>query len=119
MRTVNLHSIMADIADEHELKTGRRQEGVFYAASTFALKFVMGFGYMIAGPLLDIVGLEPGSAPGEASASALFGIGIVVGPVMVLLLMIPWWLAYRINVSRTRLEEVQIGLKQRSAPEPL
>ena len=80
LRTVNLHSIMADIADEHELASGRRQEGVFFAATTFALKFIMGFGYMVAGPLLDFVGLEAGVAPGEASASALFGIGIVIGP---------------------------------------
>lgn len=110
MRTVNLHSIMADIADEHELATGRRQEGVFFAATTFALKFVMGFGYMVAGPLLDIVGLQPGVAPGQASESALFGIGVVVGPVLVLLLMIPWWLAMRIDVSRDRINEVQAAL---------
>ncbi|MBU3068694.1 MFS transporter [Aestuariicella sp. G3-2] len=110
MRTVNLHSIMADIADEHELETGRRQEGVFFAATTFALKFVMGFGYMVAGPLLDIVGLQPGVEPGQASESALFGIGIVVGPVLVALLMIPWWLAMRIDVSRKRTDEIQAAL---------
>ncbi len=110
MRTVNLHSIMADIADEHELSTGRRQEGVFFAATTFALKFVMGFGYMVAGPLLDIVGLEPGVPPGQASESALFGIGLVVGPVLVLLLLIPWWLAMRIDVSREKSGAVQAAL---------
>lgn len=114
MRTVNLHSIMADIADEHELNTGRRQEGVFFAATTFALKFVMGFGYMVAGPLLDVVGLKTGVPPGEASASALFGIGLVVGPVVALLLTIPWWLAMRIDVSRERLNQVQTALAERS-----
>ncbi len=111
LRTVNLHSIMADIADEHELATGRRQEGVFFAASTFALKFVMGFGYMIGGPLLDIVGLSGGVAPGEASASALLGIGLVIGPAVVVLLLIPWWMAARIDVSREKLDAVQSSLK--------
>ena len=115
MRTVNLHSIMADIADEHELSTGRRQEGVFFAATTFALKFVMGFGYMVAGPLLDIVGLEAGVAPGEASESALFGIGIVVGPVLALLLIVPCWLAMRIDVSREKLQQVQAALAERAS----
>jgi GPH family glycoside/pentoside/hexuronide:cation symporter len=110
LRTVNLHSIMADIADEHELATGRRQEGVFFAASTFALKFVMGFGYMVAGPLLDLVGLEAGVAPGEASESALLGIGIVVGPVLALFFTVPWWMASKIDVSRAKLEQVQSEL---------
>ncbi|GAB3285640.1 MFS transporter [Parahaliea aestuarii] len=113
MRTVTLHSIMADIADEHELATGRRQEGVFFAATTFALKFVMGFGYMVAGPLLDAVGLNAGVAPGEASDAALLGIGITVGPVMTLLLLVPWWMANRIDVSRERLQEVQAALASR------
>ena len=113
MRTVNLQSIMADLADEHELNTGRRQEGVFFAATTFALKFVMGFGYMVAGPLLDIVGLEAGVKPGEASESALFGIGLVAGPALTLLLIVPWWLSLKIDVSREKLEQVQQALRQR------
>ncbi|MDP6377571.1 MAG: MFS transporter [Pseudomonadales bacterium] len=110
LRTVNLHSIMADIADEYELATGRRQEGVFFAAAAFALKFVMGFGYMIGGPLLDFVGLKAGVAPGEASQKALLGIGIAIGPVMVLLLLIPWWMAVRIDVSRGKLARVHSEL---------
>ena len=110
IRTVNLHSIMADIADEYELQTGRRQEGVFFAAAAFALKFVMGFGYMVGGPLLDIVGLEAGVAPGEASPEALLGIGIAIGPVMAGLLLIPWWIAMRIDVSREGLEAVHSRL---------
>jgi len=113
LRTVNLHSIMADIADEHELATGRRQEGVFFAASTFALKFVMGFGYMVGGPLLDFVGLQGGVAPGEASESALFGIGIVIGPILTAMLLVPWWMAARIDVSQEKLNEVQAALQKR------
>lgn len=118
LRTVNLHSIMADIADEHELATGRRQEGVFFAASTFALKFVMGFGYMIGGPLLDYVGLQGGVAPGEASESALFGIGVVVGPILTAMLLIPWWMASRIDVSEEKLRDVQAALQEREVTQP-
>jgi Na+/melibiose symporter-like transporter len=112
LRTVSLHSIMADIADEYELHTGRRQEGVFFAAAAFALKFVMGFGYMIGGPLLDIVGLTAGVAPGEASPEALLGIGIAIGPVLALMLLVPCWMAVRLEVSRDGLHAVhqELGL---------
>ena len=33
---ISVMSALADIADEHELATGRRQEGIFYSARTFA-----------------------------------------------------------------------------------
>lgn len=114
LRSIGVHSIMADIVDEHELETGRRQEGVFFASATFAQKFVMGFGYMIGGPLLDIVGLEAGVAPGDVPASALFGIGLVIGPVMALLLLVPWWMTNRLEVSRERSEVVQTQLAARA-----
>ncbi|MFK7977532.1 MAG: MFS transporter [Halioglobus sp.] len=119
LRTVSLYSILADIADEHELATGRRQEGVFFAASTFALKFVMGFGYMIGGPLLDFVGLQGGVAPGEATDSALFGIGMVVGPIVTVTLLVPWWMAARIDVSKEKLRDVQAALQERGVNKPV
>lgn len=115
IRSISNHSIMADIADEHELETGRRQEGVFFAAAAFATKFIMGFGYMVTGPLLDLVGLEAGVAPGAAPASALMGIGVVIGPVMALLLLIPWWMAARLDVSRDSLAQVQATLASRAS----
>lgn len=113
IRSVNLHSILADIADEHELRTGRRQEGVFFAAAAFAVKFVMGFGYIVGGPLLDYVGLQ-GVAPEDATAESLFGIGVFMGPVMVLCLLVPWWMAMRLQVSQKRLDDVQTRLQERS-----
>jgi GPH family glycoside/pentoside/hexuronide:cation symporter len=117
LRTVSLHSIMADLADEYELQTGRRQEGVFFAAAAFALKFVMGFGYVIGGPLLDFVGLQAGVAPGDASPEALLGIGIAIGPMIALLLLVPWWMTSQIDVSRAGLKAVhdELGFGE-SAP---
>ncbi|MEH6909076.1 MAG: MFS transporter [Oceanicoccus sp.] len=116
IRTVNIHSIMADIADEHELKTGRRQEGVFFAAAAFATKFVMGFGYMVAGPLLDIIGLEAGVAPGDAPDTALLGIGLVMGPLLALLYVVPWWMSTKLDVSKERLAEVHSQLRSGNKP---
>ena len=42
-------SALADISDEHELNTGRRQEGIFYSARTFFAKVTNGIGHLIAG----------------------------------------------------------------------
>jgi Na+/melibiose symporter-like transporter len=48
--------MVADIADEHELSTGRRQEGIFFGALSFAVKSSSGFGHLVAGLSLDAIG---------------------------------------------------------------
>jgi GPH family glycoside/pentoside/hexuronide:cation symporter len=76
---VTLHvatiSLMADLLDEQELATGRRQEGVFFAAGAFVLKATTGLGAMLAGVVIDIVGLAPGSEPGTIEPSVLQSLG--------------------------------------------
>ncbi|NNE57729.1 MAG: hypothetical protein HKN36_06440 [Hellea sp.] len=42
------NSMLADVADEMELSTGRRQEGILYAAFSFAQKMTFALGTMIA-----------------------------------------------------------------------
>lgn len=65
-------SMVADIPDHSELKTGRRSEGVFFAAQMFARKAVSGLGVMLAGVVLEVARF-PGSseAPSTADARAL------------------------------------------------
>ena len=47
--------MMADLMDEQELATGRRQEGVFSAAISFSAKATSSLGLIIGGSLLDFV----------------------------------------------------------------
>ena len=113
LRTISHHSILADIADEHELRTGRRQEGVLFAVAAFAEKFVMGFGYIFVGPFLDIIGLESSMTPGMVPDSTLLSIGVVVGPVMTLILVIPLWMVSGLELGRERAQKVQAALASR------
>ena len=46
---------MADVCDEHEYNTGRRQEGAFFAAVAFSAKATSGFGTVIAGFVLWLI----------------------------------------------------------------
>ena len=76
---VTLHvvtaSLTADLLDEQELATGRRQEGVFFAAGAFLLKATTGLGAMLAGVVIDLVGLSPGLEPGSVAAEVLQQLG--------------------------------------------
>lgn len=47
--------MVADIADGHELATGKRQEGIFFAAVSFANKTTTGLGSLIGGVGLDLI----------------------------------------------------------------
>jgi GPH family glycoside/pentoside/hexuronide:cation symporter len=78
---------------------------------------VMGFGYIFVGPFLDIIGLEATMAPGAVPESILTSIGIVIGPVMTIILVIPLWMVSRLGVSRERSREVQAALRSRQLGE--
>ena len=84
-----------------------------FAAAFFAAKFVSGFGYLVAGPYLDLIGLESQMRPGEAPASTIWGLGLMMGPGLALLMLIPVWMAYRLDLSRARHEEVRAALAAR------
>ena len=99
MRTVANQALLADIADEHELATGQRQEGVMFAAAFFAAKFCAGFGYLVAGPFLDYIGLEAGAVPGQTPDSVSLGLGIVMGPGLAILMVIPIWMSLKLDAS--------------------
>lgn len=113
VRTISNHALLADIADEQDLSTGQRQEGVMFAAAFFAAKFISGFGYLIGGPFLDLIGLETGMQPGEAPASVIWGLGLIMGPGLALMLAIPALVAFRINLDMNSQLEIQRALKAR------
>jgi Na+/melibiose symporter-like transporter len=73
-------SALADIADEHELNTGIRQEGVFYAARAFFSKTSNGIGHVIAGVALDFIAFPENAVPGEIPEDTIFNLGLVDGP---------------------------------------
>ena len=49
---VEVNSMLADIADENELETGVRREGVIYAFRAFTNKVTSSIGILIGGFLL-------------------------------------------------------------------
>ncbi|MEO5492813.1 MAG: MFS transporter [Sphingomonas sp.] len=60
-------SMMADVVEESQARTGRRNEGVFFAGSFFVQKCTSGLGIAVAGGILAIAGLQDKIGPGTAS----------------------------------------------------
>jgi len=80
-------SMMADLVEQGELKTGKRSEGMFFAAVTFMRKFGEGFGIVLAGLVLSLIGLQTGAQPGEVSDESLWNLGFVYALVSFVLYM--------------------------------
>jgi Na+/melibiose symporter-like transporter len=56
-------SMIADVAEDSELKTGRRSEGLFSASISFVQKSTSGFGILLSGLLLDFVAFPKHASP--------------------------------------------------------
>ena len=113
LRMISVQAVLADIVDEQELATGKRQEGVMFAAAFFSAKFISGFGYLVAGPFLDLIGLEAGMQPGDAPARVIWGLGLIMGPGLALMMLIPLWMSLKLRVSRHSHSAVREALHTR------
>lgn len=68
-------SMIADIVEESELKTGRRSEGIFFAGISFMRKLARGSGLFLASLILAAADLSRNVQPGELSAETLTMLG--------------------------------------------
>ena len=74
-------AMIADVVEDSEIQTGRRSEGTFFAANTFAQKAVNGLGVLVAGQLLAWVEFPTGAALGTVSQETIFGLATYYIPV--------------------------------------
>ena len=58
-------SMLADVVEDSELKTGHREEGLFFAGNLFMQKCVTGIGTFAAGGLISLVGFPQNAVPGQ------------------------------------------------------
>ena len=92
-------SMMADLVEQSELKTGRRSEGVFFSSVTFIRKSVQGFGLMLASFVLYWAGLSAGATAGQVSDETVWRLGIYYVPTVlsVWMLMMVAITSYKID----------------------
>jgi Na+/melibiose symporter-like transporter len=111
-------SMMADLTDEHELTTGRRQEGIFFGALTFAGQSASGLGHQIAGLGIDLISFPAQALPGEVAPTIVRNLGILYGPGIFGLAAISLAFMSRYRLTRERLHGIQAELSSRRAAAP-
>jgi len=92
-------SMLADLVEDAEIKTGRRSEGIFFAASTFIRKSVQGLGVITAGFVLAAAQFPAGVKPDQIPEEALTRLGLYYVPTILFL-----WLTMLAVMSTYRLK---------------
>lgn len=114
--TISVMSALADIADEHELLTGRRQEGMFFAARTFFAQLSSGLGHIIAGVAIDLIAFPTGAKPGEVPHDVIVSLGVIEGPLASIPALLGVYFYARFGITRARHAEIQRELAARQQP---
>jgi GPH family glycoside/pentoside/hexuronide:cation symporter len=106
-------SMIADVTDEHERQHRSRQEGIYYAAASFAGKAVGGAGPILAGFIIDLAGIIPGSAPADVDPAAITRFGWATGPSVILLSALSIACIWFYSISRQRHAEILAEIRGR------
>lgn len=107
-------SMIADLVEEAEIKTQRRNEGVFFASVTFVRKVTQGIGAAVAGVLLTISQFPVGATPDQVPEPVLNTFGWLYVPTIFGLWMIMIACLSLYSVDRKKHEANLETLAQRS-----
>ncbi len=112
-----LDSMLSDSIDEHQLESGRREEGLFFAARSFATKASYGLGSFCAGIGLDIIRFPRSATPENVSPEAVLNLAILSGPVMLILFVATVLISNRYPMTAAKHREIMIMVRGLPASE--
>jgi Na+/melibiose symporter-like transporter len=92
-------SMIADVVEDSQLKTGRRSEGLFFAAASFIQKAVSGMGLFLSSLILAWVGFPAHARPGAVDPAIVRHLVECYIPILAVLYAttVALLFAYRIN----------------------
>jgi Na+/melibiose symporter-like transporter len=99
--SILISSMIADVVEDSELKTGRRSEGLFFAASAFVNKTVTGAGVFISGLVLTYVHFPTRARPGHVPQDILDHLALTYIPAYAVLYGIAFLFMLGYRISRT------------------
>jgi Na+/melibiose symporter-like transporter len=98
-------SMIADIVEDSQKKTGRRSEGLFFAGQSFATKVVNGFGVFATGIIISVISFPQDAAPGEVPQSILNNMAYIYVPVVVIFYLIAIYILTKYKITRSSHED--------------
>jgi Na+/melibiose symporter-like transporter len=93
-------SVTADVADDHELKVGLREEGMLFGFIFFAMKTASGLGKFIAGITIDLINFPADVQPDEVPLETLSQLGILYGPGVGVVALVAFFVYAQYDINR-------------------
>jgi GPH family glycoside/pentoside/hexuronide:cation symporter len=113
--TMVFDSQLADVADEHEYRTGRRAEGIIFSIRTFAMKATGGLGGLIGGVGLEIIGFSEQATKEMLTPEMLNGLFFMTGPLYWIFVAVGMMFMGMYKLNENRHSEMMAELKVRRA----
>ena len=105
------YSMIADLVESNQLKTGRRNEGVYYAAMTFTRKTTQGLGVLAAGLILSFIAFPENAEPGTIDPDTLWQLGALYAPALLVLYLLGLYCVSRYKIDKADHEANLAALK--------
>ncbi|WP_009545685.1 MFS transporter [Crocosphaera subtropica] len=106
-------SMLPDVVDLDQLKTGERREGIFFALVVQLQKIGIAVALFVVGKILDSAGYIPGST-GQQPDTALWAIRMIIGPLPITLLIISFVFAYLYPITQEIHQDIVSKIYQKN-----
>lgn len=104
-------SMVADVTDEDELRTGKKRAGAFFGINSFFLQESTSIALLVTGVLIDhFAGLVPGQI--EQSAQTIDRVAMLFALLPAALFVVAALLMLRYGLTRQRVAEIRARLQQ-------
>ncbi|MBO9695368.1 MAG: MFS transporter [Sphingopyxis sp.] len=108
-------SMVADLSEQAELRTGRRSEGLLMAAFSLVMKAVSGIGVFVSGAILTVVDFPADRTPGSVAPGVLHDLGLAFILVQAAIYAAAAIIISRHRVDRSAHERTLAALSKRTA----
>jgi GPH family glycoside/pentoside/hexuronide:cation symporter len=98
--------MIADVTDEHELRTGVRQEGLLFSANMFLTKAASGLGTLVSGVLIKLAHFPEKAAPGSVDPHTVTNLGVGAALASVAFGAVTYFFYARFQLSQERHAEI-------------
>jgi len=115
---INGTAMIADIAEQNELKTGQRSEGLLFSASSVIAKSVTGVGIFLSGVVLSVVHFPEKAQPGHVPQPILLHMMYVYLPLFIGIQLVAISCLFFYRITRKQHEANLAALALRAADQP-
>lgn len=118
--TILAQSMIADVVEDSERRTGRRSEGLFFSAGSLMAKAISGTGVFGAGLILSFVGFPEHAKPGQVDPAMLDKLAMTYVPVAAAIYAVGLFCMSRYRITRAsheaNLEALSVAAESEAIP---